>query len=397
MLARSLGPDLFGRLNFAVAFVMMFLPLASFGTDAIVIRELVRGEFTRSNILGSAFLLRTTTGASAVLLCNLAAFLFFAADHEIPIMVAILSATLLLQAFDVFDCYFQSRVSSRYTVLSKGGAFSLASLARIALVLSGAGIVAIATTYLFEAIFAVIVMCLVGTLQKAAVTAWRPAVAVTARIARSSWPLAVSSLSIMVYMRIDQIMIGTFAGHEQLGQYSVALRFSETLYFLPALIVSSLMPKILSAYGSSKAEYYELLQRLFNWVVLIAYCLSVTLSLCAGLLITTVFGDQYASAIPILIVHVWTAVFVYLGVAQNAWIIPNDRGRFAMVETIVAALSNVLLNLVLIPRYQALGAAVSTLTAQFLASYITWFWTRETRTIMMMMTRSLFLIWGRSR
>lgn len=394
LLARVLGPEMFGRLNFAVALIAIFIPIATFGSEGIIVRELVRAKLSMNAVLGSAFYLRLALGFIAFILCNLLVLFVSEPNQEIYALTLIIGSSLVFQAFDIFDCFFQSRVMSKYTVIARGIGFFIASIIRIVILLTYPDIFLISITYLIEVVLSAVIQLYFGAVEGVFVSKLQPKLKEVGLILLDSWPLAISGLSIMMYMRIDQIMIASMVGEEQLGQYSAALRFSETLYFLPSIFLVSFMPKIQMAFERSKKEYFHLLQKFFNWIVLAAYIVSISLTLVSSQLIHIVFGAGYEQAAAILSVHVWTLVFVYLGVAQNAWIIPNNKTKFALIETIVAAVSNVVLNLYLIPKYQALGAAIATLVSQFLASYITWAYNKETRKIMGLMTKSLILNWS---
>ena len=63
------------------------------------------------------------------------------------------------------------------------------------------------------------------------------------RLLSESWPLILSGVALMLYMRIDQIMIGNMINDSAVGVYSVAVKMAEVWYFVPAAVVSSLFPR----------------------------------------------------------------------------------------------------------------------------------------------------------
>jgi len=198
------------------------------------------------------------------------------------------------------------------------------------------------------------------------------------QLLKESWPLLLSGLAITFYMRIDQVMLGEMLGEHDVGIYSAALRLSEVWYVIPMVIVSSVMPSFTEARAHSEELYYQRLQKLFTYLVRIAYLVAIPMTIIATPLITLLFGTQYSSAGPVLAVHIWAALFVFLGVARRIYSINEGLNIPVMFGTISGALINVLLNIILIPRYGALGAAIATIFSygfsdvvfyQFIPSY----------------------------
>jgi PST family polysaccharide transporter len=83
----------------------------------------------------------------------------------------------------------------------------------------------------------------------------------------------------------------------------------------------------------------------------------------SGIVIQTLYTADYAGAGPILAVHIWAALFVFLGVAQSPWDVTEGLTRLALVRTVIGALVNVGMNLVLLPLWAGMGAAIATVVA----------------------------------
>ncbi|MFM6025634.1 MAG: oligosaccharide flippase family protein, partial [Dolichospermum sp.] len=103
---------------------------------------------------------------------------------------------------------------------------------------------------------------------------------------KESWPLILSGVTIMIYMRIDQIMLGQMVGDKAVGLYSAATRISEVWYFIPTVIASSVSPAIYAAKEVSEALYYQRIKQLIRMLVLISLVISVPMSLMSFKLIT---------------------------------------------------------------------------------------------------------------
>ncbi len=388
-IARYLGPASFGQLSYAIAFVALFGAIATLGLDGIVVRELVRDPEKADEILGSAFFLRLIGSCLAVLTMVIAVRLVRADDAEAQTLVAIVAIGTFFLAVDVVDLWFQSRVQSRYTVMARNAAFLAMLLVRVMLILTQAGVAAFAWAASAELALAALALALSYRLRGKAWSALQPRLARMRALLAESWPLMVSGLAVLVYMRIDQVMLAAMQGEREVGLYAAAVRLSEMWYVIPTVIVSSVMPALTEARARSEELYYRRLQTLLNMLVRAAYLVAIPVSLFAAPLMRLLYGEPYAAAGMVLAVHVWSSVFVFLAVAYSPWIFNERRAHFWMLQTVLGACLNVLLNLWLIPRHGAVGCAIATVLAQALATWLANGLFAPTRRIFIMQTKSL--------
>jgi PST family polysaccharide transporter len=367
-MARSLGPSLFGTYSFAVAALILAMPLATLGLEALVVRELIAGA-PRDETLGTVFVLRLGAGLLAGVLAIGTVFLARRGDRVVVALVSLVSCQLAFQAFDVIDLWCQSQLLSRLTVLAKGVAFLCASGLRVFLLIQGAGVVAFGWAAAIEMGLGALLLTAVF-LRRGGRFQFRVSRARAGELLRQSWPFLLSGVAIIVYMRIDQFMLGLIIGDGAVGIYSAAARISELWYFVPTAIVISASPVILEARYHDEALYLRRLQHLFNSMAGLAYVIAVPVVLFARPITALVFGPAYSAAAPVLAVHVWGAVFVFLGVARETWVVAEGVARIALATTVSGAFANIALNLVLIPRWGPLGAAVATVLSQAAVVYL---------------------------
>jgi PST family polysaccharide transporter len=193
-------------------------------------------------------------------------------------------------------------------------------------------------------------------------------------------------------MRIDQIMLGSMSSTAAVGQYSAAIRLSEIFYYIPVVITSALTPIITLQRQTDPTRYLYQFRRLFFVLTIFSYTCAVSMHFGAAHIIKLVFGSQYAQAAPILAVHIWTCLFVFLGVAQGPWYVNEGMTHRAMMRSLVGAASNILLNIILIPRHGPLGAAYATLFSQALSSFLFNAVNRKTWPIFLLQCKALLLI-----
>ena len=389
--ARYLGPDRFGQFNYVIAFVMLFATAINAGTDNVVIRDLAREPGRTDAILAAASVIRLVGVPVALALAAVIAFAIHARDATMLQLIAVYATTLLFRPLDVIDLWFQSETNVRPAVWARNLAFFVGSAVRVALIVGGASLVAfVAVEPLMAALGALFLL----VAYRFAGRQWTVAGVKGADIRRllvAGAPLLLSGVAIMIYMRIDQVMLEHLSGGgtREVGLYSAAQRLSEVWYFLPMAVANSVFPALVRSRDADQTIYLDRLRRLFSLMALVSLSVAITTSVVSSQMIRLIFGSGYVGAGPILAVHIWTGVFVFWGVVGETWYLNEGLTRLTLYRTGSAALANVALNLVLIPRYGGIGAAVATLVSQAWSAWLSnLLWTR-TRPLFFLQMRSL--------
>jgi len=386
-IARYLGPEQFGLLNYAIAFVALFSALASLGLDGIVIRNIVRDPLSRDEVLGTAFILKLIGSVVAFLLIMITIYALRPHDSLTLWMVGIIGAGLIFQAFDSVDLYFQSQIKSKYSVVPKSTAFFLISALKIVFILANAPLIAFAWAGLAEIALGAAGLLLAYKIYGKKLRAWKVSFAQSGKLFNESWPLILSGLAVMIYMRIDQVMLGEMIGEKAVGLYSAATRISESLYFIPMALTSSIFPSIVEAKKLSESMYHSRLQSVYILMTWLGLSLAIIISFLSNDIIGILFGSEYVGSAIILSIYVWSGIFVYLGMASGQFLITEHLTKIALYRTGVGAIINVTLNIILIPAYGPAGAAFATLIAYACATFFLVF-IKKTRTQAKMMLKS---------
>jgi O-antigen/teichoic acid export membrane protein len=171
-------------------------------------------------------------------------------------------------------------------------------------------------------------------------------------------------------MRIDQVMIKEMMGQKEVGIYSAAVGLSEVFYVIPVMICQSIYPSLVNAKKISSDLYYLRLRKLYSVMARSSLAIAIAMTFLSGWLVTTIYGDAYSEAGSVLALHIWAGVFVFLGVASGNWFLNENLQRYSSINTTVGAVVNILLNLILIPRYGIYGAAIATVVAYAVAAYL---------------------------
>jgi O-antigen/teichoic acid export membrane protein len=367
--ARYLGPDQYGQLNYALAFVLLFSSLANLGLDSIVVRNIVRDPSTRDEILGTVFVLKLIGSATAFAITMSSIFVLRPADSLTHWMVGIIAAGAIFQAFDTIDFWFQSQIKSKFTVIAKNSAFLLISVIKIILIVSKAPLIAFAWAGLGEIAFGSIGLMIAYRTNGLYLKAWCANFALAKELLRDSWPLIFSGIVSMIYLRIDQVMLGEMVGNEEVGIYSAAVRLAEVWYFIPMAIYSSVYPSIVEARTISEDLFYDRLQKLYNMMAFIGYFVALPVTFMSGWVVELLFGHAYSRAGSMLAVLIWAGLFVNLGVARSSFLMSMNWTKVHFMTVFMGCLVNVALNYILIPKYGGMGAVIASCVAYWVAAH----------------------------
>ena len=390
---RYLGPERYGTLSYSLAFVGLFTAVANLGLQGIVVRDLVHCPEQTDEILCTAFVLKLAGGLTSLLL-SLGIVCFLRPNESLLFwMVGIAALGLVFQAFDALDFWFQSKLLSKRMVLASIPGFVLITVVKIFLVVIEAPLIAFAWAWTLETLLGGIGLLVAYQVVTKRATRLKFSTKLAKRLLSDCWPLIFAGLMLMMYNRIDQVMIGQILDSHAVGIYSVAVKLSELWYFLPLITLNSIFPAILEAKKSGDSKFYEKrVQKVMDLIATIAFLFVLPLSMFSKSIIMSLYGVAYLGSASILTVYVLSAIFYLLGYIREYWVAAENIAKFSLYSTGVGATINILLNLYLIPRYGGIGAAYATLIAIFFGGYLVNAVCKKTRPIFLMQTRSLFLM-----
>ena len=360
--ARYLGPERFGFFSYAQSFVGLFAYIATFGLDGIVVRELVKDENRKDELIGTAFWLKVM-GAFTVLILLAAAVNLTSNNSSTNTLIFIIGGATIFQSFNVIDFYFQSKVMSKYVVYANIISLSLSSVVKIVLILFNAPLVVFAWVIFFDSVvlsLGLIFFYINGNTKLSIKNLqFRPRTAVL--FLKDSWPLILSGIAVSIYMQIDQVMIKEMLDAEAVGQYAAAVRLSEVWYFVPIIIATSLFPAIINAKKISNEFYNGRLQKLYDLHFTIALLLGLPIIFFSTPIIDILYGQEFKQAADILPIHICCSFFIFMGVVRGKWMLCENLQRYDLLIHIIGVVANIIFNYIFISSMGVTGAAYGTL------------------------------------
>ena len=391
LVARYLGPEDFGLLNYAMSFVSLFLAFSALGLDNIVVKRLLSERERAPKLLGTAFSMKMV---AAIIVLGTVFGATFLSDNtaELSSIILIIASAAVFQSFTVIDFYFQARVQSKYVVFANIISLTITALLKLYFIYVEASLAYFALAFTIDAFIVAVGLVYFYRSQGQELRQWGFDLEIAKTLLNQSWPLIMAGLVVTVYMKIDQIMIKEMLSAEANGNYAAAVRISETWYFIPMVICTSLFPAIINAKNRADGTYEDRLQSLFNLMVGIALLVAIPITFLSEPIILFLFGESYSQAIDVLTIHIWAGLFVTLGVASSLWLINENLQKLSFYRSVAGAVVNIVLNFILIPEYGIRGAALTTLFSQFVATFLFDLLYKKTRRNFVMKTKSLLLI-----
>lgn len=366
--ARYLGPSNFGLVNYAAAYAGFFNAFCTLGITSILVKEFISNPGKEGEILGTSLLLRAISSflSAVVIICVV---VNVDADEPTTILVVALSSIgLVFRAFEVFNYWFQSRLQSRVTAVVSLIAYGAMAAYKVILLATGRNVVwfAFATSVDYICIGALLLLAY----RKHGGGTLRVSLGYGKDLLSRSRYFILPSLMVAVYAQTDKFMLKQMLGDAQIGYYSTAVSLSSVWCFVLQAIIDSVYPSIMEAYGKDEGLFVKRNKQLYAIIFYISLFVSVVFTVFAEWIVWLLYGEAYLPAAAPLRVITWYTAFSYLGVARNAWIVCKDRQKYLLPVYGLSAISNVILNLILIPKLGTVGAAAASLAAQVMTTMI---------------------------
>jgi O-antigen/teichoic acid export membrane protein len=358
--ARYLGPTNYGTLNYILSIVTIFSFLSSFGIDGILVRDLITYKDKEKEILNTAFTLKLIGGGLVILIVSVFSFFVLKAELGIIGLIILYSTQMIFLSFNVIDSYFQSVVKYKNLFLAQFVSTILVSMLKLVFIYLRLSLEWFVASLLFEVIVSTGIM--VALFNRAG---GQLKVTVDRKLAKKmlsdSWPFILTSAFFLIYSRIDQVIIGKMLSSKDLGIYAAGVKPAEIWYFLPTLLCSALFPAVVNARINDRRIFIERVKKLFLLVTSLAVIIASIETLFARFIIELLYGSAFIQAAIILQIYTWAGVAISANIVWQQFFTVENKTKIIMLTSLIGAVLNLVLNLILIPHYGIVGSAYATL------------------------------------
>lgn len=396
VVARALGPAQLGLLTFAGAMFTVGSVLVALGFPNLLTREFSTQE-NRQVILASALTYQIPTALGV----GIIGFGLVSSARGWEVTATLTAAALapipVLAVSETLRTYLQAMGRAREVVVAGiVSATTGAPLRMLAAVLTGSPAV-VAGAVTVEAVVRAVLTGRAFRPGRLTRTVRLSSTRVGRGLLRESWPLLIASFAVMIYQRVDMLMLGVLAGDAETGIYAAAVRLSEAWYVLPTTAMAALRPQLTRLLNEGRhADYLKLTSMLLRGLIALSYIAILIVTITAPWIIRVLFGGAFDASASVLRIHILAGPFIFLTVGSSQWFIDKGLTRKVLLRASVGALLNVTLNLVLIPAQGADGAAIATLVSYAVSAWLVNASHRDTDELFRLQARSLLLLPGRS-
>lgn len=384
LMARYLGPDGFGQYNYINAIISIALVVTSLGFNRILVRESTACKFENEHVVlvSTSFFLRAF--ASIFIFACLSLFFIFL-NNTSGLIYTISLASLIFVSFDVVDYHLQGQSIFKVATSCRIVSFLIVSVIRLWLVYIEANETFFYATILIEYAVAGLMIYVVTKKKYRRIThisAKYFSIKKAQLLIKESWPEIIAGFGAILFMKMDQIMLQYMKGASSVGIYSAATRISEAWYFLPTAIVAATFPIFMKKYHQKAGDDKELLDDLgcvISILVWLSMFAAFTVNIFGDYIISIVFGTQYMESSLILKLHIWAGIFLCMGIASGSWLVAQKKLKLNLYRNIAGLILNFILNIILIPRFGAVGAAIATIAGLAMAFFVFDFFNKELR------------------
>lgn len=364
--ARFLGPDNYGLIGYGSAYVAFFTALCNLGLNSVIVKDFVDYPDEQGEAIGSTLVMRLV---SSILCVIISVSVSAVIDNNEPMtitVVALCSLGAVFHVFETFNFWFQNQYKSRVTALATLCAYAVTSVYKIVLLLTGQDVrwFAFATSvdYIVCAVFLWIAYRRHGGGKL--IFSFRKSKALLS----ISYNYILSSIMVSVYGQTDKLMLKQMLNSSEVGYYTTATGICTMWVFVLQAIIDSLYPSILRLKKIDQTAYERKNRQLYAIVFYVSCFVSVCFLVFGEWIVHILYGEAYIPAVPVLKTVTWYTAFSYLGVARNAWIVSEGKQKYLKYMYGCAAVMNVILNILLIPQWGAVGAALASLITQVFTS-----------------------------
>ncbi|MDB5188982.1 MAG: polysaccharide biosynthesis protein [Candidatus Nomurabacteria bacterium] len=367
---RVLGVNGWGAFSYALAFVSVFYVFGDIGINTFITKELSQGGEEKYQYLTASLVLKL-----GLLLLSLVVSLFLIPHlGTVPLSLKIVLALALLNFSDSLREFVLS--INRALERMEREAFikilinAITTILGIILLIAHPSPLSLAVAYATGSIIGSIaaIWIIAGDLKN---IQWKFSTKTIRVVVDFAWPFVATTLFSVVIANIDTIMLGQMKSVTEVGLYAAAERIVQFLAIIPIFVGLSTFP-LMAKNKEDPIASKRIFEKIMTIILALAFPIAIGGMLLSGAIMTTVFGASYTTGSTVLIILMISAFVDFPNlILSNAIFARNLQKKF-IIATAIGVCANVLLNLYLIPRYGAVGAALSTVGSQLFIMIINW-------------------------
>lgn len=363
LITRQLGPQGFGEYTTIMTFLGFFAVFADFGLTLITVQFISDKNRDEAKVLNNLFALRLVSVVFFMAIAPLIALLFpYSSELRFGMIIALFS--FIFPALNqIIVGLLQKRLRmGRDAVAENAGRLALL-IGILAVARYGGGLNWILAITTISAGINFLVHYL-SSLQFAKIrlawdfSLWR-------EIIIKSWPLALTVVLNLIYLRADTIILSIFKTSEEVGLYGAPYKMIDVLTTLPFMFAGLILPIISAAWIEKKVDYFKnVLQKSLDFMAITAIPIVVGAQFVSRDLMSLIAGKEFVSSGNILRVLIISVAAIFIGTMFSHAVIAIDKQKKMIAAYVFTSISSLIAYLILVPKFSYYGAAGVTIYSE---------------------------------
>ncbi len=192
-------------------------------------------------------------------------------------------------------------------------------------------------------------------------------------------PFMAPNVFLYIYFRVDIIMLSFMKGDAVTGWYSAAYKLMDIINFIPFLIIGATLPGMAGSFKSDNLLMQDIFRRTLRYLIILAFPITIGGFIVAPKAIDFLYGFNYGfnNSVLAMQVLIWCTIFLFVNYFLGNVLNIMGKQHYFMIVGIGAAILNIILNLLLIPRYSFVGAGIATVLSEITIFLVLSYFIRE--------------------
>lgn len=363
-LARYLGPASYGKVAFATSFVAVFSFIMDFGFPTLAAKEMSRDNKRMAEYVDNILVMQIILGFITLGIIALSA-IFLGKDKDLLILVYLFGISNIFATFVLFlQSVFCAKEKMEYTALSKIVQGIILSLLIFLVIFKKLPILYVGYAYIASSAISMVLAFFLVRKYFSKIFL-KVNIALCKKIIKNAWPIALLYFSILIFQSFDSIVIGFTRSTMEVGLYGAALKIILSTYLLLSALYSVFLPPISKAFHNKTKELKSIVEKYAKLVFGFGLPLAVGGFIVAPELIRLFYGQQYIEAIIPFQILSLNLVFIFMVSFYGYCLIFFDRQKEFLKANLIGVAINIILDLLIIPKFGIVGAACVSIIVQF--------------------------------
>lgn len=375
LIARYLGKEDFGSYSLVLAFLSIFNILADLGLYSLMTREVSRPEADEKKIASNIFSLRIVVLLISLVIAVLLVWLFpYPSKVKIGVIIGSFSF-LFLSSSQVLMGIFQKYLRTDKAALAEviGRIFQLALVFYFIFADFGFFFILVALVISSGIIF---ILNIIFARQHIPISLsfdkeyWK-------KIIRTTLPIAVSIVLTLIYFKIDSVFLSlNFINRSSsnpiadVGIYNIAYKVLEGIIFIPSMFVGLIMPLLSEFAFSNRDKFKKIFQKSLDIIIIFAVPAVIGIFFLSSPIVRLIGGENFNESVFVLQILSFAIGLIFLGTLFGNSIIALNKQKTGAWIYFSGMLFNIITNLIFIPKYSYLGAAITTVFTEFIVTLL---------------------------